>query len=80
MEEKKRRTRGPKKARPITSSRRLFDISETAEILGVSKALILKLIAEDKLTSHKIAGRRMISREVIDKLIADTCEPATSAM
>lgn len=46
-----------------------FNIAEAAEIIGISKSAIYKLMAEGKLETLRIGGRPLVRREAIQALL-----------
>ncbi len=49
--------------------RRALSIRETAQVCGISRATIYRLIAERKLTTLKIGARRLVPLGAIDALL-----------
>lgn len=50
--------------------RRAFSIKEAAEICGLSRATLYRLIADEKLTTLKIGARRLVPLAAIDALLS----------
>ena len=46
-----------------------FNINEAARVSGLSRSSLYKLLAEGKLPSIKVAGRRLIKRSAIETLL-----------
>lgn len=53
------------------SSNDLLDVSEAAEILGISKTCIYKMIKQGQIETRKFGKRYKIPSEVIDELGID---------
>jgi excisionase family DNA binding protein len=51
------------------SERRGLSVLETAALYGISRATVYNLIANRKLTTSKIMGRRIILRESAEALL-----------
>ena len=49
--------------------RRALSIRETAQMCGISRATIYRLIAEGRLTTLKIGARRLVPLGAIDALL-----------
>jgi excisionase family DNA binding protein len=54
--------------------RRVFSVSETAVLLGISRAHAYELVARNALGHVRLGRRIVIPKRVIDELLAD--EPA----
>jgi excisionase family DNA binding protein len=47
-----------------------FSIAETAKVIGISKSTLYKLIAEGRLETMRIGGRRLVRRAAIQALLS----------
>lgn len=52
-------------------ARALYSPRETEHILGVSHATLYRLIATGRLDARKLGGKTLITRESIERLIAE---------
>jgi excisionase family DNA binding protein len=50
--------------------RRAYSIREAAQLCGVSRATLYRLLAQGKITSIKIGSRRLIRDDQINALLA----------
>lgn len=48
-----------------------YSVDEAAELIGVSRRTMYELIAQRRLNSIKLRGRRLITRSALEKLLAD---------
>lgn len=46
-------------------------INDTCSVLGIGRSAVYKLIAEGRLRAIKIAGRTLVPRSEIERLVAD---------
>lgn len=69
-EELARRTIIGERGGKPNSNAESFNIAEAAEIIGISKSTIYKLMAEGKLETLRIGGRRLVRREAIQALLS----------
>ena len=69
-EELARRTIIGERGGKHNSNAESFNIAEAAEIIGISKSTIYKLMAEGKLETLRIGGRRLVRREAIQALLS----------
>lgn len=51
-----------------------YSVHEAARMIGVSRAFIYSLIAEGKLQSFKLKGKRLIARSALEQLITEATE------
>ena len=52
-------------------ARAVYSPRETEQILGVSHATLYRLIAAGKLDARKLLGKTLITRESIERLVAE---------
>ena len=50
--------------------RRAYTINETARVLSVSRSTIYKLMKNNSLKTIKLCGRRVVTRDSIEDLLA----------
>lgn len=67
----------PRRTNPIPPEQRdAVDVETTANLLGVSRRTIYKLISTGEIQSVKVRGRRLIPRrareDLIERLLADS--------
>lgn len=48
-----------------------YSVDEAANLIGVSRRTLYQLIAERRLNSIKLRGRRLITRSALEQLLAD---------
>jgi excisionase family DNA binding protein len=48
-----------------------YSVDEAAQLIGVSRRTIYELIAQRRLKSIKLRGRRLITRTALEQLLAD---------
>ena len=60
----------PESGRPEHSERLAYSVAEAASVLGLSRSLIYDQLRTGRLCSLKVGGRRIITREQIDKFLA----------
>jgi len=53
----------------VKQERRALSIVEAAAMCGLSRATLYRLIAEKKLATVKVLGRRLVRPEAIDALL-----------
>ena len=54
----------------ITETRRAYRPEEVAELLGVSRSTVFRLMGSGQLQSLKIAGARRVTVEQLDRYLA----------
>ena len=54
----------------IPDFRRAFTVNDTARMLSISRSTLYKLIKSHSLTSIKLCGRRLVTRDSIEDLLA----------
>ena len=68
-------TRSDDKSLPIdlmeAKERQAFTRRETGRIWGVSEGLVIKLDAADKIKTIRIAGRKLVPREEIERVLRE---------
>ena len=61
---------------PETVQRRAVSIAETALILGISKPVVRKLVADGRLRHARAGNRILINRQDVDRFAEGDPEPA----
>jgi excisionase family DNA binding protein len=54
----------------IEEKRRAFSVRETAQLCGISRATLYRLLKKGRITSIKIGNRRLIRDDQINALLA----------
>jgi len=62
----------------MTNERLTLSVEETAEILGISRALAYSLVARQELPSLKLGRRVVVPRRALDRLLEQE-PPATTS-
>lgn len=62
-----------------TLERRAFSIVEAAQMCGVSRATVYKLIEQNKLETVKIGSRRLVPLPAIDALLSAGAQISSAA-
>ena len=65
-------SRGPAPAkRPMSSNRRMYTITEAAELLGIGRSTAYELAQRGELEVVRIGGRRLVSPSVLESLLGE---------
>ena len=49
-----------------------YSVNEAADLIGVSRRTLYELIADRRLVSLKLRGRRLITRSALERLLAES--------
>jgi excisionase family DNA binding protein len=49
-----------------------YSVDEAADLIGVSRRTLYELIAERRLVSLKLRGRRLITRSALERLLTES--------
>lgn len=71
MAKPKKDTKQARRAHPYALA---YPINEAASVVGVSRSLIYDLMAEGKLQSIKLKGKRLIPRAALEQLLTEAGE------
>ena len=55
---------------PVTEHRRAYKVEEVAELLGLSRNTVFRLLKRGELQSIKVGGSRRITVEQLDRYLA----------
>ena len=71
MAKRKKRKKRVRPAHPYAIS---YAADEAAKVIGVSRAFVYDLMAEGKLQSIKLQGKRLIPRAALEQLLTEAGE------
>ena len=71
MAKRKKRKKRVRPAHPYAIS---YSADEAAKVIGVSRAFVYDLMAEGKLQSIKLKGKRLIPRAALEQLLTEAGE------
>lgn len=60
-----------KRERPPHPDALAYGVDEAAHVIGISRTSVYELIAEGRLRSTKLCGRRIITRASLEKLLRE---------
>ena len=66
-----KRKKQPREPHPAALA---YGVDEAAQVLGISRRSVYELIAEQRLKSTKLCGRRIIARASLEQLLAGIAE------
>lgn len=55
----------------VSNERRTYSINECAEILGISPALVRRLLREQQISFLQLGRRKVIPKEVLEQLLKE---------